>query len=86
MAARINKAVIKMLASAPGPLTTDPELVASVLQRAMAGVSRRLLKSTDPEKQFEELGRELISMACAYLDGSSTRASLRMASAAVYAN
>jgi hypothetical protein len=86
MAARINKAVIKMLARAAGPLTTDPELVASVLQRAMAGVSRRLLKSTDPEKQFEELGRELISMACAYLDGSSTRASLRMASAAVYAN
>jgi len=56
MAARINKAVIKMLARAAGPLTMDPELVASVLQGAMAGVSRRLLESTDPGKAIRRTG------------------------------
>ena len=56
-----------MLATACEPLTRDPQLVASMLQGAMAGVSRRLLESAAPEKQFETLRQELIFLACAYL-------------------
>ena len=53
--------------------TMDPQLVASMLQGMMAGVSRRILESSAPEKQFEILRRELIVAACAYLDACSTR-------------
>jgi hypothetical protein len=57
-----------MLATASQPLTTDPQLVASMLQGAMVGVSRRMPESSAPEKQLDLLRRELILMACAYLD------------------
>ncbi len=70
---RINKAIVQMLASARQALTTDPQLVASVLQAAMAGVSRRILESGAPEKQVDTLRRELIILACAYVEASSTR-------------
>lgn len=72
-----NKAIAGMLKTASDQLTTDPQLVASMLQGAMAGVSRRLLESTAPEKQFDHLNRELILMACAYLDVCSARLPLR---------
>ena len=42
------KAIVDMLATAREPLTKDPQLVASMLQGAMAGVSRRLLESDAP--------------------------------------
>lgn len=76
--ARSHKAIVRMLATAsdpltPGPLTPDPHLVASMLQAAMVGVSRRMLESNDPEKEFDTLHRELIFVACAYLDACSTR-------------
>src|SRR5580693_2078483 len=45
---RSNQAIIAMLASAREPLTKDPQLVASILQGAMGGISRRLLESDDP--------------------------------------
>ena len=73
MGVRINKAIVQMLATAREPLTTDPQLVASVLQGTMAGVSRRMLESAAPEKQFETLRRELIILACAYVDACSAR-------------
>ena len=73
MGIRSNKAIVRMLASACEPLTTDPQLVASMLQGAMVGISRRILESGAPEKQFETLGRELIFAACAYLDACSAR-------------
>jgi AcrR family transcriptional regulator len=73
MGNRSNKAIVRMLESASNPLTTDPQLVASILQGAMVGVSRRMLESGAPEKQFDTLRRELISMACAYLDARSAR-------------
>ena len=60
MGIRSNKAIVEMLATAREPLTKDPQLVASMLQGAMAGVSRRLLESDAPEKQFEALRQELI--------------------------
>jgi AcrR family transcriptional regulator len=73
MGIRSNKAIVRMLASAREPLSTDTQLVASMLQGAMVGVSRRILESGAPEKQFDTLGRELIFASCAYLDACSER-------------
>ena len=73
---RSNKAIVEMLATACEPLTTDPQLVASMLQGAMIGVSRRLLESAAPEKQLETLRQELIFLACAYLKACSARPSV----------
>jgi hypothetical protein len=65
------------LATACDPLTTDPQLVASMLQGAMAGVSRRMLESKAPEEQLDTVGKELIFGASAYLDACSARPSLQ---------
>jgi AcrR family transcriptional regulator len=65
---RSTNAIVAMLATAREPLTADTTLVASVLQGAMAGVSRRLLESEDPAKQFESLRAEFNCLACAYLE------------------
>ena len=71
MGTRINHAILRMLATSSESLTTDPQLVASILQGMMAGVSRRILESSAPEKQFESLRQELIVAACAYLHACS---------------
>ena len=71
MGIRSHKAIVAMLESSPEPLKTDPKLIASVLEGAMAGVSRRLLESEAPEKQYEDLRWELIAAATAYLAASS---------------
>jgi len=76
MGVRFNKAIVQMLATASEPLTTDPQLVASMLQGAMVGVSRRMLESGAPREQLDILGRELIFAACAYLDACSARVSV----------
>jgi AcrR family transcriptional regulator len=68
---RFNKAVAEMLETAQEQLTTDPRLVATMLQSAITGVSRRILESSSPEKQLEPLRQELIVLACAYLEASS---------------
>jgi AcrR family transcriptional regulator len=73
---RINKAIVEMLASAREPLAKEPELIASMLQPTMAGVTRRLLESPAPEKEFESLHRELIFFVCSYLGACSERPSL----------
>jgi AcrR family transcriptional regulator len=73
MGIRCNKAIVEMLATARGPLTKDPQLVASMLQGAMAGVSRRLLESDFTEEQFATLRQELIFFVCAYLEACSAR-------------
>jgi hypothetical protein len=52
-----------------------------MLQGAMFGVSRRMLESGSPEKQFEILRQELIVLACAYLNASSARFSTNGAGA-----
>jgi AcrR family transcriptional regulator len=72
---RFSKAVVGMLASSCEPLSTDPQLVTSMLQGAMVGVSRRLLESGAAEKQFETMRQELIFLACAYLNACSARPS-----------
>lgn len=75
MGVRANKAIVLMLASAREPLMTDPQVVASVLQGAMAGVSRKMLEASAPEQQFDTLRRELIVLACAYLGACTARPS-----------
>jgi AcrR family transcriptional regulator len=80
MGVRSNKAIVRMLETASEPLTTDPQLVASMLQGAMVGVSRRMLESGAAEKQFDTLREELIFLACAYVDACSVRQSRRDAS------
>ncbi len=71
MSAKANRAIVAMLATAKDKLTTDPQLVASMLQATMAGVSRRLLESPSPEDDYERLRDELVFLACAYLRACS---------------
>ena len=71
MSLKANRAVVAMLATAKDELTTDPELVASVLQATMAGVSRQMLESVSPESEYERLRDELVFLVCAYLRACS---------------
>jgi AcrR family transcriptional regulator len=68
MATRMKKAVAAALANACEPLGRDPELVASLLQGAMSGISHILLESANPEKQYPALKRELVLMMRTYID------------------
>jgi AcrR family transcriptional regulator len=81
MQTRADKAIVKMLATACEPLTADPQIVASMLQGTMVGVSRRILESGAPQEQLDILRRELIFMVCAYVDACSARASVQRAGA-----
>ena len=74
MTIRFNDAIERMLGTSCELLTTDPQLVASLLQGMMFGVSRRILESGVPENEGEALRRELLVVACTYLDACSARA------------
>jgi hypothetical protein len=80
-AIKSNRAVVAMLETASEQLTTDPQLIGSMLQCVMVGVSRRLLESTAPEKQFDALLRELIFLSCTYLNACSKRSYVQDANA-----
>lgn len=67
MGARFRNAIAAMLSTAREPLTKAPQAVASILQGAMAGVTRSLLESGGGEPEFETLRRELIALVRAYL-------------------
>jgi AcrR family transcriptional regulator len=71
IAVRMNHALVAMLKTAREGLSTDPELVASMVQGVMVGVSRRLLESEAPEKRLHAVRQELIVLLCTYLDASS---------------
>lgn len=71
MSERINQAIVQMLISARESLRTDPVLVASMLQSAMAGAGRRLLESESPEKHLAAVQHELTILARAYLAASA---------------
>jgi AcrR family transcriptional regulator len=73
MGIRFNKAVVGMLKTAREQLMADPQLVASMLQGVMFGVSRRLLESTASERQFDASRQELVFLASAYLKACSER-------------
>ena len=66
MGIRANKAVVGMLKTTRERLTTDPQLVASMLQGVM-------LESTAPEKQLDTLRQETIFLASAYLNACCAR-------------
>lgn len=68
---RISKAVVGLLASSREPLNRDPQIVASMLQSALSGVSHRLLESSTPEKELESLREELIFCISGYLAACS---------------
>ena len=72
-AARAHKAIVALLGSASDPLAIDPQLAASMVQGAMAGVSRRLLESDAPKKHLPALQTELIFFVCTYLEASAAR-------------
>jgi AcrR family transcriptional regulator len=76
MGVRANEAIVTMLASARESLAKDPQLVTSMLLSAMAGVSRRLLESRAPEKEFDTLRQELVFLVSSYLEACSARASV----------
>lgn len=65
--ARVNKAIVGLLQSAPEVLTTDLQLIATVLQSTIAGVKRQLLESDMPEAQFEVMQRELVLVVRSYV-------------------
>jgi AcrR family transcriptional regulator len=73
MAERSNGAIVGMLATTSDTLTKDPQLVASMIESTMAGVSRRLLGGDTPGEQFHVLHKELIFFVCAYLAACSAR-------------
>lgn len=78
---RINRAIVALLATAKDELTTDPQLVVSMLQATMAGVSRRLLESPSPEREYEVLRDELVFLANAYIGACSLRQTIPRTSA-----
>ena len=67
-AVRMNQAIVAMLRTSCEGLSTDAEVVASMVQGAMVGVSRRLLESGAPEKRFEAIRQELVLLICTYLE------------------
>ncbi len=73
MGVRTNKAIVDMLESACPPLRKDPQLVAFMIQGAMTGVSRRLLESEAPEKEFDALRDELLFFVNGYVEACSAR-------------
>jgi AcrR family transcriptional regulator len=68
MQLRNDVAIVAMFRSAQPPLTADPTLVASVVQGALAGVSRRILDQGAIPAQIETHRQHLIHMLCAYLN------------------
>jgi AcrR family transcriptional regulator len=71
MSVKTNRAIVAMLATTRDELARAPELVCSMLQAMMAGVSRRLLESASPETEYEILRDELVFLVCAYLRACS---------------
>jgi len=65
--AKANGAIVTLLQSAPETLTTDVQLMATVLQSTIAGVKRQLLESDAPEAQFEMMRRELVLVVRSYV-------------------
>jgi AcrR family transcriptional regulator len=52
MRSRLNKAIVHMLQTASEPLAIEPQLVASMLQATMLGVSRTILEANAPKNSF----------------------------------
>jgi AcrR family transcriptional regulator len=61
------RSIAALFASAREGLAKDPEVVASVVQAALNGISRRVLESKSPEREYDILRGELIALVHAYL-------------------
>ena len=64
---RFTRAMLAAFATAQDELTTDPQLVVAMLQGIMAGISRRLLESASPERDYERLRDEMALLVGAYI-------------------
>ena len=64
---RVNHAIVALLESAPEVLTTDLQLMATMLQSSISGVKRQLLESDMPEAQLEVMQRELVLVVRSYV-------------------
>ena len=73
IAARVNRSIGSAVATARGPVGKDPQLVASLVQGAMSGVSHRILQSTSPEEHYPMFKKELALMIRAYIKASSAK-------------
>jgi AcrR family transcriptional regulator len=71
IASRVTRAIASALSAARDPVGKDPQLVASLIQGAMSGVSHRILDSASPEKHYPLLKKELALMMRAYINASS---------------
>jgi AcrR family transcriptional regulator len=67
MSKRTLKELVALFETAPETLTKEPELIASMLQSMLNGVSRRLLESSAPEKNFPTMLQELLFLAQVYV-------------------
>ena len=73
MSQMMHRTICDMLSSSHERLQ-DPALVTTILQGMMAGVSRKLLESVEPDKQFQVIRRELVRAVTAYLEQSPRKA------------
>jgi AcrR family transcriptional regulator len=64
---RLQMAVAELVATAQEGITKDPEVVASVVLGAIAGVTRRVLEAKSPERAAGPLREELLVLVEAYL-------------------
>jgi AcrR family transcriptional regulator len=71
MSQRGCHAVASMLSTAPAELTTEPMVLAELLQGVLAGTSRRLIESPAPHKLLDSYRAELIRLASSYLAASA---------------
>jgi hypothetical protein len=58
--------IVLLLQTAPEALTTDLQLMATVLQSTIAGMKRRLLEADMPEAMFAAMQRELVLVVRGY--------------------
>ncbi len=65
---RVHKEVVALITTAPEPLIKEPEMIASMLQSMMNGVSRKVLESHAPEKRFPALREELVFLVRTYVE------------------
>jgi AcrR family transcriptional regulator len=73
MSKRMHRALVAMLSTSRESLQTDPRIASSMLQGAMAGVSRRLLESEAPEDELDSLRQELVFLVRTYLEACAAR-------------
>ncbi len=73
MQTRCTKAIVAMFERSREGMVGDVELVATMMQGAMAGVSRRLLEMEAQERHFVRMREELVFFACAYMKACAGR-------------